>query len=318
MKLSILFPEVSNVERALQRIDRLEELGFHSAVMGHAFGFDPIAVFALAGQRTERILLTTAVVPTHGRHPIAMAMGAATAQAASKGRFRLGLGPSHEPIVEHVYGLSYDKPVRHMREYVTIVRELLQQGGTSFKGETFEVQVQHSVDEGGGVPVMMSALGEQMCRMAGRVSDGVIPWLAPPEYVRDIIVPAVQEGAAKTGRTPPPILAETACVLSQDANQVLETVRREMGFYLGMPAYRALFERAGVSSAAAALAEGWTAAMIDAVIAWGDADRIASVVESYFSAGADEVVLSPVGVGSDPEASYDRALEVLGELARSR
>jgi len=305
VKLSILFPEVSNVERALQRIDRLEELGFHSAVMGHAFGFDPIAVFALAGQRTERILLTTAVVPTHGRHPIAMAMGAATAQAASKGRFRLGLGPSHEPIVENVYGLSY-------------VRELLQQGGTSFKGEMFQVQVQHSVDEGDGVPVMMSALGEQMCRVAGDVSDGVIPWLAPPEYVRDTIVPAVRKGAAKSGRTPPPILAETACVLSQDANQVLETVRREMGFYLAMPAYRALFERAGVSSATAALADGWTAAMIDAVIAWGDADRIASVVESYFSAGADEVVLSPVGVGSDPEASYDRTLEVLGELARSR
>lgn len=318
MKLSILFPEVSNVERALRRIVRLEELGFHSAVMGHAFGFDPIAVFALAGQRTERILLTTAVVPTYGRHPIAMAMAAATAQAASKGRFRLGVGPSHAPIIQHVYGLSYEKPVRHMREYMTILRELLQQGKTGFKGETYQVQVQHAVDEGGAVPVMMSALGEQMCRVAGRVSDGVIPWLAPHEYVKDVIVPAVQEGAAKADRTPPPILAETACVLSRDAAEVLETVRREMGFYLAMPAYRALFERAGVPGAAAAQTEGWTSDMVDRVIVWGDADRIASSVERYFQAGADEVVLSPVGVGSDPEASYDRTLEVLGELARSR
>ncbi len=318
MKLSILFPEVTNVERAIRRIVRLEELGFHSAVMGHAFGFDPISVFALAGQQTERILLTTAVVPTYGRHPIAMAMAAATAQAASKGRFRLGLGPSHQPIVEHVYGLSYEKPVRHIKEYMTIVRDLLQRGATSYKGEVYRVQVQHSVDGGDGVPVMMSALGQQMCRAAGRVSDGVIPWLAPVRYVKDSIVPAVNEGAAKEGRPAPPILAETACVMSSNADEVLDVVRREMDFYLAMPAYRALFERANVPDAATAGTEGWTAGMVDEVIAWGDADRIASTVESYFAAGADEVVLSPVGVGSDPEASYERTLEVLGELARSR
>lgn len=318
MKLSILFPEVSNVERAIRRIIRLEELGFHAAVMGHAFGFDPITVFAMAGQRTERILLTTAVVPTYGRHPIAMAMAAATAQAASKGRFRLGLGPSHQPIIEHVYGLSYDKPVRYMTEYLSIVRDLLQQGATSFEGKEFRVQAQHQVDEGGGVPVMMSALGPQMCRAAGRASDGVIPWLAPPSYIEKTIAPAVTEGAASAGRTPPPIVAETACLLSQRPADVLETVRREMGFYLAMPAYRALFERASVPDAEKAPTDGWTSGMIDAVLATGSADRIASVVESYFSAGADEVVLSPIGMGSDSGASYDRTLEILGELARSR
>jgi F420-dependent oxidoreductase-like protein len=318
MNLSILFPEVSNVERAIRRIVRLEELGFHSAVMGHAFGFDPISVFALAGQRTERILLTTAVVPTYGRHPIAMAMAAATAQAASKGRFRLGVGPSHEPIVEHVYGLSYDKPVRHMLEYLEVVRALLQQGQASFRGEVFRVEAQHHVDDGGSVPVLMSALGPQMCRAAGRASDGVLPWLAPASYVKDLIAPAVAEGAARAGRPAPPIVAETACLISERPDEVLETVRREMGFYLAMPAYRALFERGGVPDAAAAQTEGWTSGMVDAVIASGSADRVASVVESYFAAGADEVVLSPVGIGPDPEASYDRTLEVLGELARSR
>lgn len=318
MKLSILFPETENVERAVERIVRLEELGFHSAVMGHGFGFDPIAVFALAAQRTERILLTTAVVPTYGRHPIAMAMSAATAQAASKGRFRLGVGPSHLPIVEHIYGLSYDKPVRHMKEYVTIVRELLQNGQTNYKGEVFQVQVQHSVDGGSGVPVLMSALGEQMCRMAGRVADGVLPWLAPVEYVRDTITPSVGAGAEKAGRPAPPIIAETACLISQDAKEVLDTVRREMGFYMAMPAYRALFERAGLASAADVEANGWTSEIVDAVIPWGSGDQVAARVESYFAAGADEVVLSPVGVGSNPESSYESTLEVLSELAQSR
>ena len=110
MKLSILFPETRSVERAIARIEQLERLGFHSAVMGHAMDFDPIAVFALAGARTERILLTTAVVPLFSRHPISLAMSAATAQAASRGRFRLGIGPSHQPVVEHVYGLAGHRP----------------------------------------------------------------------------------------------------------------------------------------------------------------------------------------------------------------
>ena len=212
MKLSLLFPEVEDVDRAIERIVRLEGLGFHSAVMGHAFGFDPITVFALAGKRTERILLTTAVVPTHTRHPIGMAMSAATAQAASRGRFRLGIGPSHAPVVEHVYGLSYEKPVRHMKEYLKVVRDLLQEGRTKVDGEVYRVQAQHQVAGAPPVPVMMSALGEQMCRLAGQASDGAIPWLAPVDYVRDTIVPAVRVGAERAGRAAPPVLAETACV----------------------------------------------------------------------------------------------------------
>jgi F420-dependent oxidoreductase-like protein len=317
MKLSLLFPEVEDVDRAIARIVQLEGLGFHSAVMGHAFGFDPMTVFALAGRQTERILLTTAVVPTHTRHPIGMAMSAATAQAAAGGRFRLGIGPSHAPVVEHVYGLSYEKPVRHMKEYLTVVRELLQQGATNFQGEVYRVQVQHGVAGVEGVPVMMSALGEQMCRLAGQYSDGAIPWLAPASYVRETIVPNLRTGAERGGRETPPVIAETACVLCEDRDTVLEAVRRDMGFYLGMPAYRALFERAGLGAADALLSEGWTDDLVDAVIAWGSADQIAQTVEGYFAAGADEVVLSPVGVGSDPEASYQETLEVLGELARA-
>src|SRR5262245_3436958 len=286
--------------------------------MGHAMDFDPIAVFALAGARTERILLTTAVVPLFSRHPISLAMSAATAQAASRGRFRLGIGPSHQPVVEHVYGLAYDRPVRRVREYVTIVRELLQQGATRFRGELYRVQAAHNVDGGRGVPVLLSALGDQMCRAAGAVADGVLPWLAPASYVADRIAPAVRTGAESAQRSAPPIIAENACALGTDIAEVREAIQRDMGFYLAMPAYRALFERAGVPDVAAAPQTGWTDAMIEAVVPWGDETALADAVERYFKAGADEVVLSPIGVGPDPAKSYERALEVLGELARGR
>lgn len=317
MKLSLLFPETSNVSRAIERIQRLEALGFHSAMMGTGFGFDPIATFALAGQRTERILLTTAVVPTYSRHPIAMAMGAATAQAAAGGRFRLGLGPSHQPVVEHVYGLAYERPVRHIREYLTIVRELLQEGATSFSGEMLRARTQLSVDGADSTPVLMSALGEQMCRAAGAVADGVLPWLAPPSYVANTIRPAVRAGAEKAERGAPPIIAETACVLSSDRDEVMSAVQEQMGFYLAMPAYRALFERAGLLDRSWKPEQGWTTDMVDAVIPWGRAEDLADGIQRYFDAGADEVVLSPVGVGPDVAGSYEKTLEVLGEMARS-
>lgn len=316
MKLSLLFPETSNLDRAIRRIERLEAQGFHSAVMGTAFGFDPITAFALAGRTTERILLTTAVVPTYSRHPIAMAMGAATAQAASNGRFRLGLGPSHRPLVEHVYGLSYERPVRHVREYVTVVRELLHDGATRFEGEMIRAQAQVAVDGASPTPVLMSALGEQMCRTAGRVADGVLPWLASPGYVEQTIAPAVARGAADAGREAPPIIAETACVLSGDLEAVQQAVQRDMGFYLAMPAYRALFERAGLIDAGWSPEQGWTQPMIEAVIPFGGPNELADAAERYLAAGADEVVFSPVGAGADPESNYERAIETLGEIAR--
>jgi alkanesulfonate monooxygenase SsuD/methylene tetrahydromethanopterin reductase-like flavin-dependent oxidoreductase (luciferase family) len=208
--------------------------------------------------------------------------------------------------------------VRHVREYVSVVRELLQKGATQFKGELYRVHAQHAVDGGGGVPVLLSALGGQMCRTAGRVADGVLPWLAPASHVASSIAPEVRAGARDAGRGAPPIVAENACVLSSDAAAVREVVRHEMGFYLAMPAYRALFERAGVPGAARALETGWTDAMIEAVIPWGSETQLADAVQAYFAAGAEEVVFSPVGAGSDPSASYERSLEVLGELARSQ
>jgi hypothetical protein len=209
-------------------------------------------------------------VPLFSRHPISLAMSAATAQAASRGRFRLGIGPSHQPVVEHVYGLAYDKPVRRVREYVTIVRELLQQGATRYRGELYRVQAAHAVEGGGGVPVLISALADQMCRTAGAVSDGVLPWLAPARYVAERIAPAVRAGAESAGRTPPPIIAQNACALASDPAAVRDAVRREMGFYLAMPAYRALFERAGVPDLSGGPQAGWTDAMIEAVLPWGD------------------------------------------------
>jgi alkanesulfonate monooxygenase SsuD/methylene tetrahydromethanopterin reductase-like flavin-dependent oxidoreductase (luciferase family) len=121
MKISMLFPETASLGVVRDHAVRSEEQGFHGLWLGYAFGFDPIMALALAGSSTSRIQLGVAVVPTWPRHPIVMAQQAATATAACSGRFRLGIGPSHEPVMR-MYGIDFDRPISHLREYLAIVR----------------------------------------------------------------------------------------------------------------------------------------------------------------------------------------------------
>ncbi|MDQ1424709.1 MAG: hypothetical protein QOD72_2207, partial [Acidimicrobiaceae bacterium] len=97
-----------------------EEDGFSTYAMSQIFGLDTMGVLAVVGREVPRIGLATGVVPTYGRHPLTMAQQALTVQAASEGRFTLGIGLSHQIVIEGMFGLSFDKPLRHMREYLDV------------------------------------------------------------------------------------------------------------------------------------------------------------------------------------------------------
>lgn len=316
MKLSVLFPETRSVRHVVSLAQRSEALGFHAMHLGAAFGIDPIMALALAGSETERITLGTAVVPSWPRHPVVMAQQAATANAACGGRFRLGVGPSHPPVMG-MYGIPYDRPVSHTREYVTIVRTLLAEGKVSFAGEHYQVTAFLDVEDGGTPPVMVGALHEQMCRVAGAHADGVIPWLTPPAYIADVVVPAVHAGAASTGREPPPIVVQLPCYVSSDATAVHEAAREDLAIYVHMPAYADVLAKVVGIDVASVGAGGWTDALTDAVVPWGDATAIAGRLAEYEQAGAAEVVLSPYGCGADAARNFNDALEVLGGIAGS-
>ena len=113
--------------------------GFASYVIPQIFALDAMGVLTVVGREVPRIELSTGVVPTYGRHPITMAQQALTVQIASGGRFVLGIGLSHQMVIENMFGLSFDKPVRHMREYLSVLMPLLHDGNISYKGETISV-----------------------------------------------------------------------------------------------------------------------------------------------------------------------------------
>jgi F420-dependent oxidoreductase-like protein len=311
MNLSLLFAETRSIDVVRDLAVRTEKQGFTGMWLGAAFGFDPIMALALAGDSTSTIQLGVAVVPTWPRHPLVMAQQAATASAACRGRFRLGIGASHAPVMQ-MYGIDFDRPISHLREYLTVVRGLLADGNVAHQGERYQVNGFLDVADAPPPPVLLGVLREQMARLAGSHADGALCWLGPAEYLHKVVAPNLEAGAEAAGRSKPPLVAELPCVLSTDIDAVREMAARDLAIYPQVPFYRAMFEAAGVAL------EGrrWTDAMLDASVLSGDEDGIAKKIEALFDAGADEVALSPFGAGPDPVASQDDCIRVLSEIAK--
>jgi F420-dependent oxidoreductase-like protein len=317
VKLSVLFSETRSIDRVRELTEASERFGFHGMFLGAAFGFDPVMALAVAAPATERVLLGTAVVPTWPRHPVVAAQQATTANAACGGRFRFGVGPSHPPVMS-MYGWAYERPVGHLREWVTIVRALLHEGNVSFAGDHYRVTAFLDVESPSPPPpLMLGVLHPQVARLAGSLSDGALSWLAPPAWISDVVAANVRSGAATAGRPPPPVVAELPCYVSTDRRAVLEAARRDLAIYPMMPTYADVLGHALGRDPSEVTAGGWTDDCTDAVVVWGDQGAIRDQVQQHLDAGADEVVLSPAGCGADPARNLDEALEVLGEIARS-
>jgi F420-dependent oxidoreductase-like protein len=311
VNISLLFPETRSISAVRDLAVRTEEQGFAGMWLGSAFGFDPIMALALAGGSTSTIQLGVAVVPTWPRHPLVMAQQGATASAACGGRFRLGVGPSHAPVMQ-MYGIDFDRPISHAREYLMVVRTLLHEGNVAHQGERYQVNGFLDVADAPPPPVLLGVLREQMAHLAGSHADGALCWLGPAEYLHKVVAPNLEAGAEAAGRAKPPLIAELPCVLSNDLAAVREMAARELGIYPYVPFYRAMFEAAGVPLAE----KGWSDEMLEASVVWGDEDGIATKIGALVDAGADEVALSPFGAGPDPVASQDDCIRVLSEIAK--
>jgi F420-dependent oxidoreductase-like protein len=291
VKLSLEYPETSSPARAIALAQQTEAAGFHGFFLGAAFGFDPLVVLGACGGATTSILLGSAVVPSWPRHPVVVAQQALTAQALSGGRFRLGIGVSHAPVMA-MYGIEFDRPVSHLREYLQVVRALLHDGQVRFEGERYRVRAFLGVDGATAPPILLAALRPQMARVAGEFADAALPWLTPPAYVRDVLIPALADGAARGARAVPELIASVPVVLADGADAALAIAQRELAVYPHMPFYRAVFESVGV----AVPDDGaWTRPMLDAAVVWGDAATIGAKLHAYGEAGASEVICSPFG-----------------------
>jgi len=167
----------STLAALVKEAQRAEEAGFASIWLSNIFSFDALTVLALAGKETHRVELGTFVVPTYPRHPAALAQQALTVQAATNGRLALGIGLSHQVVIENMFGLDYSKPIPHTKEYLTILNGLLAQEPVKFTGELYRVAAQLNVPGATKPTLLVAALGPAMLRLSGRLADGTATWM---------------------------------------------------------------------------------------------------------------------------------------------
>jgi len=272
--------------------------GFDSFWLPQIFNGDAITALSIIGREVPRIELGTAVVPTYPRHPAMLAAQALTAQAASGGRFTLGIGLSHQPVIESMFGMSFDKPVRHMREYLSILVPLIRDGKVSASGETLSANATLSVPGSTPAPVLIAALGPQMLKLAATLADGTVTWMTGPSTLAEHTVPTIQAAASEADNGDPRVVAALPVAVTDDPDGSRARAAKLFEIYGMLPSYRAMLDREGAAGPA------------DLVIV-GSEDEVTTEIGRVRDAGVTDFVA--VEFASDPD-EQSRTRELLKGL----
>ena len=207
-------------------------------------GLDAITVLTVVGLKVQGIELGTAVVPTFPRHPMVLAGQVHTLLNALGHRFTLGIGLSHETMMAEL-GIAFEKPIRHLREYLSILMPLLNKGKVSFKGELLSCNAESFFHPEQETPVVVAALGPQALKVAGQLSDGTTLAWTGPKTIREHIKPRLSEAADEAGKKQPRIIATLPVCVTSDENAIRSRISKTLGMYAELPSYKAMFEVVG-------------------------------------------------------------------------
>ena len=222
----------------------VEAAGLDNVWLANIFSFDAITTLALVGRATQRIGLGTAVTPTYPRHPTAIAQQALTTAAASDNRFTLGIGLSHKVVIEDMLGLSYDKPARYMREYLSVPAWF---GVVAqFSGEQYRVHGLALVFRCRTQPVVVAALGPVMLKLAAEMADGTNTWMVGPNTMESHIIKTMKDA----GNADPTVVAGMPIVLTTNVDEARQKIAENLTIYGQLPSYRAMLDREGAAGPA--------------------------------------------------------------------
>lgn len=274
----------NTVEELISQTRQAAEAGVASVWFTQMFDHDAISLAALAGREAPGVEVGTAAVPLYPRHPLLVAGQAQTAQAATGGRFALGVSLGVRGLLEPAFG-DYPPPIRHLRESLAVLRQALSGERVSVTGDTVTARppLPTAVAGGEDVPLLVAAIGPQALRVTGELADGVIPYLAGPRALAERIVPAVTKAAADAGRPSPRIVAVVPTVVADDVDAVRAAATAHLGFYASVASYQRVLAAEGVSHPAEV-----------AVI--GNEATVTAGISRYFDAGATDVVLAQAGL----------------------
>lgn len=293
-----IFGSANTVDHLRADVADVAAHGFTSYWMPQIFSLDALTALAVVSRDVPDIRLGTAVVPTYPRHPMMLAQQALTVSQVSGGRLDLGIGLSHKPVVEGMWGLPFDKPIGHLRDYLAVLMPLLRGESVSHGGD--QVTGRGAIDvPAQAPPVYIAALGEQMLKLAGHVADGTLLWMTGATTIREHTAPIIVAAAEAAGRPAPRVLASLPVCLTDDIPRARARAAQEFVVYGQLPSYRAMLDREGLGGPE------------DLAIV-GDLDTIADRLQRLFDAGATTVVATVFGESGERAETRSALATLLG------
>ena len=302
MRIGLGLEMNGSMDEIVARARLLASTGVASLWSSQIFGWDTLTVLALVGREVPGVSLGTAVIPVHPRHPMMLAEQALTVQAASGGRLVLGIGLSHQVVVEGAWGYSFDKPARYMREYLSVLVPLLHGEQVSFNGEVIRTNTFGPLDVPStpAPPVLVAALGPTMLRQAGTQADGTVTWMVGPNTIADHIVPSIVAAASEAGRPAPQVVVTLPVCVTDDRDAAVARANKIFAMYGQLPSYRAMLDREG-------------AALPGDIAVVGTEEEVSAQIRRFADGGATE--FSGAVYGTPEEVTRSQAL--LGALAKA-
>jgi 5,10-methylenetetrahydromethanopterin reductase len=290
MRIGILTGETTGARALTELTDQIRgaaDDGLASVWLSNIFGLDALTALAVAGGQVPGIELGTAVVPTYPRHPAVLAQQAlTTALAVGPGRLALGIGLSHQVVIENMYGYSFERPARHMREYLSVLVPLLDGAHAQVTGSTLSANVGLSTPRTGPVPVLLAALAPRMLELAGQQTDGTVLWMTGPATVRDYVVPAITAAASAAGRPSPRVVCALPVCVTGDPDAARADAAEQFSIYGQLPSYRAMLDREGAAGPG------------DVAIV-GDEDAVAAQIQELAGAGVTDFAAAEYARGEE-------------------
>ncbi len=302
MRIGLAVGEIrgtATLPATVQQVRAAADAGFTTAWASQALGWDALTSLAVAGTEVPDIALGTAVVPVPQRHPMVLAGQALTVQAAVARRLTLGIGAGIGVMVTTMYGMPADRPVTRMREYLTVLNLLLQGQPVDHHG-LLTAAGAVSVPGASAPPVLLAALGPQMLRVAGELTDGTVTWMTGPRTLGSHIVPTINRSAADAGRAAPRIVAGLPVWVTDDPDAARDVISEQFAMAAQVPEYRAMLAREGVDNPA------------DVGLV-GDDATVERGIGRLRDAGVTDFMAVPCGDDRDQQ----RTVALLSELARS-
>ncbi len=302
--------QAADAATAISRIREAEQAGIRQVWMTQSMGMlDTLTLFAAVATQTTRIRLGTSIVQVYPRHPLVMALQAATINDLAPGRLRLGVGTSHRHVIENIYGLAMPSPLAYLREYVEVMRQGLWEGRIEHQGRFFNVAA--PVPRPAQIPLLISALGEKAFHMAGEIADGAISWVCPVPYLLDRALPALRAGAEAQQRPVPPLVAHIPVAMSTDEAAVQAAATQRVSFYTKAPFYTHMFALAGFP-----VAEDGSGvdALVKELVVAGDQDQVKTRLRELLASGLDELLLMLIPV-ADEAREREQLIQVIASLS---